>query len=317
MTANIKTEDSIIEVKTIREQFIGRTEVLDKVKELFLIPKLEVMTTKQVANYFEVGVEAIQSTYKRNKNEIDSDGVLHKNPNDFGLSKTNNPKTSKQGITTLSLENGSTLEINNRGVKCFSKRAILRIAMLLRDSEIAKEIRTQLLNTFEVATVEQRIETIKTEQEIMANSMRIFFEGTKEEFAFAIKEYIDFQRRHIDELENTNKDLRAENTALAIGINTWGSQSILNALIRSLAYNAYRNNFRLAWNTYYKRLSYKKGISLSKREGKGTLIDRIQDNEWDDCIQVAAAMCLSYGLDIGIIINEINAENILPEVENN
>ena len=317
MTANIKTEDSIIEVKTIREQFIGRTEVLDKVKELFLIPKLEVMTTKQVANYFEVDHNLINQCYKRNKAEIDNDGVTYKKIEEFRCDKMSQLKTGKRATTTFQTENGQIIEIQNNGTKCFSKRAVLRIAMLLRDSEIAKEIRTQLLNTFEVATAEQRIETIKTEQEIMANSMRIFFEGTKEEFAFAIKEYIDFQRRHIDELENTNKDLRAENTALAIGINTWGSQSILNALIRSLAYNAYRNNFRLAWNTYYKRLSYKKGISLSKREGKGTLIDRIQDNEWDDCIQVAAAMCLSYGLDIGIIINEINAENILPEVENN
>ena len=34
----------------------------------------------------------------------------------------------------------------NRGMKLFPKRAILRVGMLLRDSEIAKEIRTRLLD---------------------------------------------------------------------------------------------------------------------------------------------------------------------------
>lgn len=49
----------IINDKQIRESLMERSEVLDKVKSLFLIPGHEVMTTKQVAEYFEVGIEAI------------------------------------------------------------------------------------------------------------------------------------------------------------------------------------------------------------------------------------------------------------------
>lgn len=41
--------------------------------------------------------------------------------------------------------------IPNRGIRCFSKRAVLRFGMLLRDSEVAKEVRTQLLNIKEEA----------------------------------------------------------------------------------------------------------------------------------------------------------------------
>lgn len=36
--------------------------------------------------------------------------------------------------------------IPNRGMKLFSKRAVLNIGMLLRDSDIAKEVRSRLLD---------------------------------------------------------------------------------------------------------------------------------------------------------------------------
>lgn len=52
---------------------------------------------------------------------------------------------NKKGKTILKVQN-ETLEIPNRGLRLFPKRAILRIGMLLRDSEVAKEIRTRLLD---------------------------------------------------------------------------------------------------------------------------------------------------------------------------
>ena len=139
----------IIESKETRSQLMERTETLDKVKALFLISGMEVMTTKQVADYFEVGIEAIQSVYKRNKEEIDSDGTMIKKPSDFRVSNLNNLKNNKRGTSVFQLEDGTIIEIQNYGIKCFSRRAILRIAMLLRDSRVAQEVRTQLLNVFE------------------------------------------------------------------------------------------------------------------------------------------------------------------------
>ena len=47
---------------------------------------------------------------------------------------------------------------------CFSKRAILRIGMLLRDSKVAQEVRTQLLNTFENAS--DKIKTQDIDEEL-------------------------------------------------------------------------------------------------------------------------------------------------------
>jgi hypothetical protein len=48
------TETALLEKKYLREQMAGRVEVLDKVKKLFLMPKLDMLTTQQVADYYEV-----------------------------------------------------------------------------------------------------------------------------------------------------------------------------------------------------------------------------------------------------------------------
>lgn len=91
------TPDIFLGSKEIRDKCINKIELLDKVKQIFLLPELECLTTKQMADYFEVGTEAIQSQYKRNKNEFDEDGVILKKNirlQIFGLFCENNPKSN-------------------------------------------------------------------------------------------------------------------------------------------------------------------------------------------------------------------------------
>lgn len=52
----------------------------------------------------------------------------------------------------INFNDGSLFEISNSGLVLFPKRAILRVGMLLRDSEIAKEVRTRLLDVFHDAS---------------------------------------------------------------------------------------------------------------------------------------------------------------------
>lgn len=56
-----------------------------------------------------------------------------------------NLKTGR-GKAIFILKNNETIEVPNRGIRIFPCRAILRIGMLLRDSDVAKEVRTQLFN---------------------------------------------------------------------------------------------------------------------------------------------------------------------------
>lgn len=114
-----------------RDSLADRTDVLDKVKVLSLLPDDMHATAEQVATYFEVGVETIKSVVKYNRDEVDSDGYhvvrgselrLNFNPSSLGL----DPRTPSLAL--------------------FNRRVMLRIAMLLRDSGVARRVRTHLLD---------------------------------------------------------------------------------------------------------------------------------------------------------------------------
>lgn len=178
-------EASLSENEQLRDSLIKRMDVLDKVKELFLLPELECLTIKQVADYYEVDVEAIKKCYQRNKTEVDSDGV-----------KTETPKTLKEffngtrcpfkdfeqlhGKLVMQVDDNTTIVIPNRGIKMFPKRAILHIGMLLRDSEVSKEVRTQLLSVFENTeehNPESLTQSIDEEETLALNVAKAYLTG--------------------------------------------------------------------------------------------------------------------------------------------
>lgn len=305
------TADSFLDNKELREEAKARTEVLDKVKQLFLIPEMECMTSKQVADYFEVELTTIQQQYQRNQDEFDGDGVFIKKPSDFSTSKLTSSQFRKieqqRTALVITLNNNTELIIPNRGIRCFPKRAILRMGMLLRDSRIAREIRTQLLNTYERATEEQRTADINEEQEIASGITAAIMRGNIEEVTSAFTKYSAFLHRHIAKIEGENKSLseenakiaaensslECENKILAADILKWTDRASANRLVRVLAGKCFNGDFRFAFNTVYKELSYKYGISLKMRRlgGSKPLISYIKDDEWIYLFKVAAAIC--------------------------
>ena len=314
------TEQQMIDVKDIREKCIENIEVLAKVKKLFLIPEMEVMTTKMVADYYEVGFEAIQSCYIRNKDEIQKDGVIKRKLGDFNDSFITNESYTKSKTGISFKVEGYEISIPNCGILCFSQRAILRIGMLLRDSVVAKEIRTQLLNVFENSTEEQKTSSIDEEIILQANVGKAYMSGNLEEFAKASMLYNAFQNRHMVKLENENiklteinKGLETENALLARKTMEWGNKSTLNALIRKFATECFGNNsysFSNAWNSFYKYLKYKHGYDIPNRHTAKNMIDRITDDEFPNAIAVAVSLLKSNNIDVVKVINVINAENI-------
>lgn len=106
----------------------ARVDVLDKVKKLFLLPQLEMMTVQQIADYYEVGKEAIQSCFKDNRSEISEDGVTKctlKTMIERFVPEGQIVKTKY--YTDFKLSDDVTLRVPNAGINLFSKRAILRI----------------------------------------------------------------------------------------------------------------------------------------------------------------------------------------------
>ena len=125
------------------DTYFEKVEVLDKVKGLLLIPNTELATVKQVANFYEVKEQTIQSLVNDNIIELSVDG--------FGLFKKdevvnflNVPEgqlENLKGKVVDTMENGDQVIVPNRRLHLFPRRAILRVGMLLEGSGVANEVR--------------------------------------------------------------------------------------------------------------------------------------------------------------------------------
>lgn len=113
-----------------RDSLASRTEVLDKVKALSLLPDDLHATTEQVATYFEVDADTIRWHVRTSRDELDSDAY----------------RVVTRSIFETEFGSLSNLDPKVRQIALFPRRAILRIAMLLRDSTVARQVRDHLLD---------------------------------------------------------------------------------------------------------------------------------------------------------------------------
>ncbi|HDR7598196.1 TPA: hypothetical protein QCX65_001493 [Bacillus mycoides] len=147
--SDVKLTNEVISPKDKRDSLVDKVEVLSKVKELLLPPELEMATLQQVADFYDVSNKEITNLLRSHKDELVSDGYTLMKGN-----KINSffPKMKRRGSYTVTSRNGEEYTYSSNENRLFPKRAILRVGMLLGgDSEVAKEVRAQLLNTEESA----------------------------------------------------------------------------------------------------------------------------------------------------------------------
>src|SRR5690348_7292433 len=145
----VPNELALTESRTMRAATADRTDVLDKVKALALLPDSVHATTDLVAGYYEVDVEAINSLVKRNRAELEENG----------LRKLTGP--SLREFRTAANGLGGHLPSNIASLRLFSRRTILNVGQLLTESEIARRVRTYLLDVEDGATAAQKASAIE------------------------------------------------------------------------------------------------------------------------------------------------------------
>lgn len=118
-----------------RDKLATRTDVLDKVGVLRTLPDDMHVLTEMVADFYEVPTGTVRALVLDNRAEIDEDGyrVVTR-----GAFEESYPKQLTSSASRIAL---------------FPRRAVLRVGMLLRDSEVAKKVRTYLLDNEGDATV--------------------------------------------------------------------------------------------------------------------------------------------------------------------
>lgn len=135
--AEALTESKILRDKEIAKASEDQTRrILNKVKQVFfaLWNGTGYLTLKQVAEFYEVGEEAVRSLCRpeRHKAELESDGV-----------KTLRRQELKDAPVVL------TGASTTSQLMVFPIRAVLRVGFILRNSEVAKHVRDVALNIIE------------------------------------------------------------------------------------------------------------------------------------------------------------------------
>ena len=163
-------ENELITMKEARNNLMGREDVFDdtRVKALssFLLPKDFGATTQMVADYFEVDKATIEYhiyTNKEHEKELKENG-LHLEFKDNLLTLSNQVKTKRGGFDILDEDGRVVGTGSNKGIMLFTRRSILNLAMMLEGSEVAKQIRTVLLDDMKESSENGKriIEAIET-----------------------------------------------------------------------------------------------------------------------------------------------------------
>jgi hypothetical protein len=153
--------------KVDRDQYINKVEVLDNIKELIMLPDNKYIESKNVAKYFNVHTELLRQVYHRNREEFESDGV--KTITGLDLAQYKN-KIALQGVTLNA----------RRNLTLYTRRAVLRMGMLLTTSSIAVKIREYLLNVEQSTTQEQKQNALKFNGEWTKELDQYIFEKVEE-----------------------------------------------------------------------------------------------------------------------------------------
>ncbi len=282
--------------KEQRDKYIERTDVLEKVKELNTLAGTEYMTTNQVAEFYEVSRKLIGKIRNRHKSELDSDGVETL----LGKEVLNRFRQNVKGEIKVSGE-GSYLDgaIVGHGYNViYPKRAVLRVGMLLRDSEVAKEVRTLLLNVYHDAeqgkenVIENINKELNLEQQLIMDKASAEYEGDWNEVSIINAKLFNLKNKRIKELETENKNLVTTATTIK------DSRQIINILIRNIAVRSFNNNFGMAWSTFYRKINYQLGINLKAREGKKSHLSKASQKELQEIEKIARAWATKLGFEV-------------------
>ncbi|MFI8434277.1 hypothetical protein ACIGJO_11070 [Streptomyces sp. NPDC079020] len=133
------TELALLESRALRVERMGRVDVLDKVKSLVMLPDGIHVRTEDVARYFEVSTASVRKLTDRHQQEFTENGMrlLHG-------SELHTFHSDMMSLWTA--ERGESYPQAATRLRLYTRRTVLNIAMLLRDSDIARCVRTYLLD---------------------------------------------------------------------------------------------------------------------------------------------------------------------------
>ena len=138
--------NDILEKEELRQEILNNNRslnIMDKYKTITTINNMEYETLDKVAEYFEVDYECIKKLVQNNKLELIKNGLLILKGKETRklLVRENNSPTNYRGYFIA-----DNRKFANKSNILVNKRCFLNMAMLLRDSKVAQDIRSKILD---------------------------------------------------------------------------------------------------------------------------------------------------------------------------
>jgi hypothetical protein len=221
-----------------------------------------IATTEQVAEFYEVPIKTIESALNSHRSEFDSDGLKVLKGEDLKLLKL------KPEFVTLNFK----VTNKARNLTIWNPRATIRIGYLLRDSAIAKAVRTTSLDFIEQAAKPKAAPPKSQAEMLLAYAQQ--FVDQEQQLKSIAKDVQEIKQRSIDAVEAIN--LLPAPTESAPPLTERAS---LRQLINKWC-DATNVDQHLAWTKLYTELYYRDGFSVHarmKKEKYATKLDLIVD----------------------------------------
>lgn len=286
----MKNQLDFVNNKQMREDNINRLEVLDAVKEIITFAGSDFISVELVAEYYEVPIETIKTVVKRNKDELKLDGLK--------------AYTNQEVKEIISRVHNEPTKINSKGMTLIPKRAMLRIGMLLRDSEVAKELRTRLLDIVhdaeEVTTsngdtiVENIVSEIGEEKSLIMERVEAEMSGDYYKVCEINAKLFALKNKRIKELETEVENITTHSLTIV------ESKKVVNRLVRMIAIKSFNGAFGKAYSELYTKVNYQLGINIKNRTKKSnqTYLDLFTESELYKVEEIVRTWANKINIDI-------------------
>ncbi|MFP6324630.1 MULTISPECIES: hypothetical protein [Bacillus amyloliquefaciens group] len=171
LEANVNDSNQmvLIESRTMRDEHVYRDDVLEKVKVVPSLPDTLEVTFEMAAEYYNVPYATIKTAISRNRAEFNQYGELR-------ILKGKALKEFKSMFQDETLFKGAS------SLNLLTRRGLLRLGMILTESEVAASVRNYLLNIEERSDIKLREwaverEISKRERRRLTDSIQSFYEG--------------------------------------------------------------------------------------------------------------------------------------------
>lgn len=293
-----KNETDLVDSRELRDSLVEHEVVFEdeRVKALgaFLLPKDFGATTEQVANYFEIPKSTIDTLVSENFEEISLNGY---------------EVISGERLTPL--KGVGAINARTAKIGVFQRRAILNVAMLLRDSPVAKTIRSILLDATENKTV---VKEIVKDQQIDMTQLSPSLQAFGQLFQSMAQVELNQKQMQMD-IQETKQEVQAMRDIVTLNPNAWREETtnLVNkiAAYRGGTHNIYQetrqeiydlldSRFRVDLETRLRNLRRRmaeEGVSKSKRD-KTNKLDVISSDPKliEGYTQVVKEMAIKYGV---------------------